>query len=293
MEPPRILIVEDDGDLSEMLDTYFRSQHFEVRTAAWGRDALKISQQEEIHLIVLDIHLPDIDGFEVCRLIRQNRRTQDIPVVFLTEKRERVDRLQGLELGVIDYLTKPFDIEELHLRVHNSIQRASQLRLVNPITELPDTPLLDQKLEVLIRGDQPWAVLLLSILGLDKLREHRGFVAADEVMRAVTLMVRNAILELGNEGDFVGHFEPETLAILTTPQCVKEIRTRLETRVRQSLPLFYPASAITPQGDQLSSLDFKMGVLDYTSGAYSRLNNLKQNLSAILASTAKTNGQSV
>ena len=101
LDKPKILIVEDDLDLSEMLNAYFRVQNYEVMTAAWGKDAVQISSEHTIDLIVLDIRLPDIDGYEVCRQLRTQRRTQDTPIIFLTEKRDRVDKLQGLELGVV------------------------------------------------------------------------------------------------------------------------------------------------------------------------------------------------
>ena len=133
-DKPRILIVEDDLDLSDMLDAYFRVQNYDVLTAAWGRDAVKIGAEETLNLIMLDIRLPDINGYEVCRQLRTQRKTQDVPIIFLTEKRDRVDRLQGLELGVVDYITKPFDIQELRLRVRNAINRAAQLATVNPVT---------------------------------------------------------------------------------------------------------------------------------------------------------------
>ena len=92
-DKPRILIVEDDLDLSEMLDAYFRVQNYDVVTAAWGRDALKISRETDLNLIMLDIRLPDINGYEVCRQVRLQRKTQDVPIIFLTEKRDRIDKL--------------------------------------------------------------------------------------------------------------------------------------------------------------------------------------------------------
>src|SRR4051794_19319843 len=146
----RIMIVEDDLDLSEMLDAYFRVQNYDVRTAAWGEEALKISREEDLDLIVLDIRLPDISGYDVCRQLRLNRRTQDVPIIFLTEKRDRVDKLQGLELGVVDYITKPFDIQELRLRVRNALSRAERQTLVNPVTDLPESQLAEEKLNGLL-----------------------------------------------------------------------------------------------------------------------------------------------
>ncbi|RPI93720.1 MAG: DNA-binding response regulator, partial [Chloroflexi bacterium] len=133
-----ILIVEDDLDLSEMLNAYFRVQGYEVQTAAWGEDAVRLTLENPPDLVVLDIRLPDIDGYEVCRRIRTQRRTQTVPVIFLTEKRDRVDKLSGLELGVVDYITKPFDIQELRLRVRNAISRAIRPNVSNPVTDLPE-----------------------------------------------------------------------------------------------------------------------------------------------------------
>ena len=86
--------------------------------------------------MILDIRLPDIDGFEVARRLRGNRKTREIPIIFLTEKRERGDRLKGLELQADDYITKPFDIQELRLRVRNALQRSRQGSLTNPVTGL-------------------------------------------------------------------------------------------------------------------------------------------------------------
>ena len=97
-----ILVVEDERDTSDMLAAYFESQGFQVMQAAWGQDALQMTARTVPDLILLDIRLPDIDGYEVCRQLRQQRRTQDTPIVFLTEKRERIDKLQGLELGAVE-----------------------------------------------------------------------------------------------------------------------------------------------------------------------------------------------
>ena len=83
-EKPRILIVEDDLDLAEMLDAYFRVQNYEVISAAWGRDALRVSSEVSLSLVILDIRLPDITGYDVCRQLRTQRRTLDVPIIFLT-----------------------------------------------------------------------------------------------------------------------------------------------------------------------------------------------------------------
>ena len=283
-DKPRILIVEDDLDLSEMLDTYFRGQDYNILTATWGRDALRISAEEALSLIMLDIRLPDIDGYEVCRQLRTQRRTQDVPIIFLTEKSERVDRLQGLEMGVVDYITKPFDLQELSLRVRNAINRAAQLTTVNPVTELPEVAVLDERLNALVYSETPWALLLLNLGGLNQLRERYGFVAADEMLRAVTLMVRNTVREFGGDDDFISHLGAEEIVVLTTTDKLEAIRERIETRIRSSLSHFYRSKDLeTPEADFLT---LNTGVVDHQTQQFNDAETVRQALSATIAPSA-------
>ncbi len=265
-EKPRILIVEDDHDLAEMLDAYFRVQNYEVMTAAWGQDALKYCREHTFSLIMLDIRLPDISGYDVCRELRRDRRTVDVPIIFLTEKRDRVDKLTGLELGVVDYVTKPFDIQELRLRVRNAITRVQQMTTINAITELPDLPVTEERLTQLLFSDAPWSLIVFTLVGLDHLRELYGFVAADEMLRAVTLMIRNALRD-GNttEEFYLGHLDAEVLVVITTAERATAQRDRILQRVNLSIPHFYrPKDRETGHTDYLR-LD--SGVLTSPNGA--------------------------
>lgn len=242
-EKKQILIVEDDVDLVEMLSAYFRVQGYDVHTASWGEDAVKMASDVLPDLVLLDIRLPDIDGFEVCRRLRQVRRTQSLPVIFLTEKRERSDRLSGLELGAVDYITKPFDVQELRLRVRNVLRRSAFNSLMNPITGLPEGEPVREKLEGTLRqGD--WGIVLAGIRNLNQFRDKYGFVASDDVARAVSLMLTKTIQESNNgdgESDFIGHVDAADFLILTTAEKASRLARRCEMRLEPSLPYFYPA----------------------------------------------------
>jgi PleD family two-component response regulator len=279
-----ILIVEDDLDLAEMLNTYFRVQNYDVLTAAWGKEALEISQNANLTLVMLDIRLPDIDGYEVCRQLRTQRNTQHVPIIFLTEKRDRIDKLQGLELGVVDYITKPFDIQELRLRVRNAISRVERQTMTNPVTDLQEGTVVEDKLNELTVSDAHWAALLVSISGLGDFRELYGFVAADDVLRAVTLMIRNAVREHGNAEDYIGHIGPEDFLIITTAEKVGLIRERIETRLRQSREYFYPLKdrERAREAADANHLQLRSGVVDHKSGTYNSGETLKN---ALLAAT--------
>jgi len=276
----QILIVEDDLDLSEMLNAYFRVQGYDVLTAAWGKDAVKISREHNPDLVVLDIRLPDIDGYEVCRQLRTNRRTADIPVIFLTEKRDRVDKLAGLELGVVDYITKPFDIQELRLRVRNSLRRASQQTLVNPVTNVAEGQLVTERLSDLIDNNATWALLTIGIHGLDSFGDRYGFIASDDVLRAVTLMINNAIREVGNETDFIGHLSLNEFLIVTDAEHLPGIRERIEVRIKQSMEYFYPLKDRDEARKAMAEnrLRLMIGQVTSTDGPFSDYDALEQQI---------------
>jgi PleD family two-component response regulator len=238
-EVQRILVVEDDVDTSEMLSAYFEAQGYEVLTAAWGEDALRVTQEVLPDLVVLDIRLPDIDGYEVCRRLRDHRRTEQVPIIFLTERRERIDRLAGLEMGAVDYVTKPFDIQELRLRVRNALRRASLGTLVNPITGLPTDPLIDERLGALLR-QKDWALLSVGIRGLRDFSDNYGFVASDDVLRAVALMMKNVSKELGETDPFIGHLGEADFIIIIAPAKAALLRERISARLGQAIDYFYP-----------------------------------------------------
>jgi DNA-binding response OmpR family regulator len=283
MNKPRILIVEDDLDLSEMVSSYFRVQNYDVLTAAWGEEALQLADENPLDLAMLDIRLPDIDGFELCRQLRSNRKTQDMPIIFLTEKRDRVDKLQGLELGVVDYITKPFDIQELRLRVRNAISRAQTPAATNPVTDIPEGDLVNEKLTALI-SSRDWAVLEFSIESLSSFRERYGFVAADDVLRAVTLMVRNAVREYGEESDFIGHLGPENFVIITNPDAVEDIQERIERRIAQSREYFYPLRdrVRAKEAMEENHLSIVSGHLTDKEGPFDTLDVLKTKLNDVV-----------
>lgn len=237
-EKQTLLIVEDDLDIADMLNAYFRVQGYDVQTVNWGEDGVRAAQTSLPDLVILDIRLPDIDGFEVARRLRGNRRTRIIPIIFLTEKRERSDRLRGLELQADDYITKPFDVQELRLRVRNALTRARQSTLTHPVTGLPAGSLVDEALSASLEQEDA-ALLMITIKNLDRFRESNGFVAADDLLRAVSLMIRDALRDLGGLDDFCGQFGPSDFVLATRRATSPALADRIRRRLEQSFDYFY------------------------------------------------------
>ena len=273
----KILIVEDDLDVAEMLNAYFRVQGYEIFTVNWGEDGVRACQTSRPDIVILDIRLPDIDGYEVARRLRSNRRTADIPIIFLTEKRDRSERLQGLELGADDYITKPFDVQELRLRIRNALRRAEQDTLTNPVTGLPDGTLVDERISECLQKFT-WTMLIVSLENLDVFREAYGFVASDDVMRAVSLMIHNALKELGGKEDFLGHLGSTDFVLITGPEQATNLQDRIRGRLEQSLDYFYPIKDREKPGSHNRRLVVKIGILQAGDGDFASLDDLKLSL---------------
>ncbi len=274
---PKILIVEDDLDVADMLNAYFRVQGYEVFTVNWGEDGVRACQTSHPDLIILDIRLPDIDGYEVARRLRSTHRTADIPIIFLTEKRDRTDRLQGFELGADDYITKPFDVQELRLRVRNALRHAGQDTLTNPVTSLPDGTLVDEHLNECLQKPK-WTMLIVSLENLDAFREAYGFVASDDVLRAVSLMVQNASREISSAEDFLGHLGPTDFILITGQERAASLQEHIRSRLEQSLDYFYPIKDREKTATHSKRLVFKIGILQSSDGPFTSLDVLKVSL---------------
>jgi PleD family two-component response regulator len=276
---PHILVVEDQPNTAEMLTSYFKTQGYEVTSVGWGKDALAFVEKMVPDLVVLDIRLPDIDGYEVCRHLRTHRRTAQVPIIFLTEKRERSDKLQGLKLGAVDYITKPFDIQELRLRVRNVLRRSNLEQMSHFVTGLPGPSLSDERLRDLL-GTSNWALLSVGLYGLDEFADVYGFVARDDVMRAVALMLNHVANESQDPNAFVGHLDDSNFFVIIAPNKAEHVQQALTVRLEEAMAFFYPrsdweAGQKDPDAN-LPRLEVAMGVLSPSKKPFSNLAALKR-----------------
>jgi PleD family two-component response regulator len=239
MSKGRILVVEDDFDISNMLRIYFSGQGYEVQVAPRGGDALSMTRKQLPDLIMLDIMLPDMNGYDVCKELRTTTRTKHVPIIFLTQRDERSDKIAGLELGADDYVTKPFDIEELKLRVQNAIVAAKRQVNLDPKSNLPTGTLIEDHLRGLMRNDQPWTYVDIKINTFDQFREVYGFVAGDEVIRFMAMMLSEVVDDSGTPDDFIGHPGSDNFIIITHTQDTKKLQQRLGERFDEGVKQHY------------------------------------------------------
>lgn len=238
MAKARLLIVEDDVDISNMLRIFFSAVGYEVETAYRGSEALEKTRLGMPNLIILDIMLPDIDGYEVCRTLRTNARTSHIPVIFLTQRDERSDKLKGLELGVDNYITKPFDIEELKLYVQNAFARSERESLTDPQSGLPSGRLIEDQLRRMIR-QKDWAFTDVRLNNFDAFKDVYGFIAANDVLRFVGMLLGEVVDQRGTPNDFIGHAGGDNFVIITASDSAAAIKQMLKARFIEEIQAHY------------------------------------------------------
>lgn len=240
MGKERILVVEDAPDISSLLKIYFTSQGYEVLTAMRGQAALEICRKTPPNLALLDVMLPDMEGFEIGKAIRASPRTRYIPIIFLTARGERQDRLRGLgEVQAEYYLVKPFDIEEVNAIVRNQLDAARRKNQTHPVTNLPTAEIINDQLRALL-SSEGWSLALIHINGFESFTQSYGAVVGEDVLKFTALLLSETVDDLGKTEDFIGQMVvgPDFVAT-SDPERMKAICERLMTRFDEEVGLHY------------------------------------------------------
>ncbi len=192
--PARILIV-DDVPANVRLLAHALLPDYAVRVATSGSDALEVVASEAPDLILLDVMMPAPDGFEVCRRLKADPHSRDIPIIFISGRDEESDELQGLHLGAVDYITKPFSLPVVKARVatHLELKRYRDLlenqSLVDGLTGIPNRRRFDQVLAqawpLCLRRAEPLAVILMDVDYFKRYNDHYGHLLGDDCLRRI------------------------------------------------------------------------------------------------------------
>lgn len=238
MPKVRVLLIEDDPDVAELLVFYFDSRGYEVTHAMDGKEGIAAARSRFPNVILLDVMLPDMSGWEIAQVLRSGALTRYIPIIFLTQRNSRSDKLRGLSMGVDDYVTKPFDMEELRLRVQGAIRRATQERLYEPRTGLPGGALIEAEINQR-QDERGWHRLEITIEGLKPFRDVYGFLAADEALAYAAGTLLDTVRQYGTPDDFVGITETDGFVVLTHAPQIGAFQKTLCEAFNQGVRAFY------------------------------------------------------
>lgn len=238
MAKKRLLIIEDDHDVAEMLTVYLSGEGYDVYHAPWGEDGITMARAKFPNLIILDVMLPDLDGFEVARALRTTALTRHIPIMFLTQRDKRGDKIIGLEIGADDYVGKPFDLRELLVRIQGALHRSTREHLYDPNSGLPLRAIIDDDKPKLLKNPA-CAMFDIEIDHLRGFRDVYGFVATGQLLEFFGLTVTETIARLGTTHDLAGMYAEDRFVVFTLVPDPEVLCKALKTRFDEGAKAFY------------------------------------------------------
>jgi len=253
-----ILIVDDEKNNIDLLINLLHEE-YEIIVAKSGSQALKlISSINPPDLILLDIIMPEMDGYEVCRQIKANDTTKDIPIIFITAMSEDNDEYKGLELGAVDYLTKPIRPAIVRVRVKNHIQRYLAIKELerlnqlafdaNPSTGLPGNNSIADAITQALDNKSDVCVIHADLDYFKAFNDKYGFVRGDDVIRFTANLLKQLLVEIKSEYSFIGHIGGDDFVVIAPSSTCHDIANTIIKRFDHGICQFYEKNDIQQNG---------------------------------------------
>ena len=235
----KILVVDDSRSFQETIKAVLYLADFDVITASNGREGLERIYAESPDLILLDCIMPEMDGYEVVKAMRQDPLLFNKPVIMLTGKDSEYDEIKGLALGIDDYIIKPFNPSVLIARVKAILERKAQSISANPLTFLSGNVVIKSESEKRINAAISFAMIYIDLNNFKSFNDRYGFQRGDEVIKNTASVLIQSVRECGQKGDFIGHIGGDDFIVLTTPEHYTAVCERIIQFFDESIPGYY------------------------------------------------------
>jgi len=237
----KILVVDDEKYVVELISDILESGGYRVIPAYNAKEALEKVYIESPDLILLDILMPRVDGYEVCREIRKDILLSNIPIIMLTVKGAEKDEIKGLGIGADDYIVKPFRPGVLLARVKMVLKRTLRGLEANPLTRLPGNTAIIEEIEDRIDSNKLFAVLYLDLDNFKAFNDRYSFQIGDKVIQQTARIIVKYVKELGDAEDFVGHIGGDDFIAITVPDRVDTVCSAIIKSFDKEIVKFYSA----------------------------------------------------
>lgn len=272
----KVLIVDDNPDILDLLETTLQDE-FALTKASSGNEALDKLKTTKPDLLVLDYMLPDLEGPEICKIVRKDPLFLNIPILMLTGKGEVEDKVGGLEAGVDDYMLKPFEPQELIARIRMLIRRSTANLDASPLTRLPGNVSINKELIEKIQSKEKFSVLYIDIDNFKALNDYYGFEKGDNVIKETARILIDSIQEKGTTKDFVGHIGGDDFVIITIPEKAEEIAKKIVTDFDNVAPTFFNEKERLKGYIETKGRDNQIHKFGFPTISLGIIDNLKQN----------------
>jgi diguanylate cyclase (GGDEF)-like protein len=234
-----IVIADDQDDLLAMMTDALQMEGYNVRGAPDGQRAIELVRDMPPDLVIVDLWMPQKNGFEVCETLKNDPATQHLPLILLSGAADIENKVQGLELGADDFVTKPVNLIELLARIRMILKRTKKSIDANPLTKLPGNASIQAKIAAAIAAGGPMAVLYLDLNNFKAYNDVYGFDAGDKVLLSTGRIIVDAVKTKGGGTDFVGHIGGDDFIIVTRPEHMEAIAREIVSVYDKTAPSYY------------------------------------------------------
>jgi diguanylate cyclase (GGDEF)-like protein len=267
---PKILIADDDLEIQELLKFTFENENYDVIVTSDGEEALLKVIAEKPDIVILDVNMPKMSGYEVCEKIRAHSATCLIPIIMLTSATKTKDRITGFKLGADEYIGKPFDSFELLARVEGLLKRMRESLSANPLTGLPGNISIEAEIKRRMDLGAAFCIVYSDADNFKAFNDKYGFEKGDGVIRLVAVLLRSAITDIGNNDDFIGHIGGEDFVLITTPDKLKDVTDKIIQDFDSLIPCQYDEETRSKgfiMGLNRQNQEFKFPIMSISLGA--------------------------
>ena len=230
-----LLYADDNEDMRQMVRALLSAAGHEVALVPDGTQALEAIEQREPDLLILDVSMPGLSGFDVCRLVKSNPFTSRIPVLMLTAEGEVERKIEGFEAGADDYLAKPFDPRELRARVTSLLRLVRRESDRNPTSGLPGGRAIEDEIARRVAEKRAFAICYIDLDNFKAFADTFGFAIADQVIRLTGAAIADAVEAVGHDGDFVGHIGGDDFILVTREDRGESLAEASAARFRETI----------------------------------------------------------
>lgn len=233
----RILLADDDAHFCHLMTILLSHAGYQLIVVDNGHDLLHVAQAQRPDLLLIDLVMPNLDGYEALRQLRNDSRTAHLPIIILSARNAASDLVHGFETGADDYITKPVMNEELLARIRGQLRRASRRPVHSPLTGLPGNALLVEEIRYRIQRNFDFALLHIDLTNFKAFNDTYGFARGDRAIHLLADLLREYTTD--EAGAFLGHIGGDDFALLCMPERAVALAHAIIHQFTQAAPSLY------------------------------------------------------
>ncbi|OGS11485.1 MAG: hypothetical protein A2234_11545 [Elusimicrobia bacterium RIFOXYA2_FULL_58_8] len=239
MSGKKVLVVDDDPNVGLLISAVLKKNNYIVTALADSGEVMAFLRDNKPDIILLDLRMPGIDGYALCKHVREVPDTRDIPIIILSGVSETEAKVTSIELGADDFITKPFDVRELRARVNRLIKRKNADTALNPLTRLPGSPAIEEEVLRRLADEEPFAFCYVDADNFKAYNDVYGYAKGDDVIKRISLLLAEEAKTAGGSDYFVGHVGGDDFILITSPETCEAVAKAITEKFDSVIPSFY------------------------------------------------------